>query len=71
MAFHPCQDVCKRLWLEVVLVKRWRRGALVQPLDMAGVTEQMVLQRVTAVAVFIVELQTTVLGEAKMSETTK
>lgn len=62
MAFHPRHEVCKRLWLEVVLVKCWGRGALLQPLDMAGVTEQVVLQRVAAVTVFIIELQTAVLA---------
>lgn len=54
-----------RLRLEV-LVKRRGRGAFVQPLDVAGVTEQAVLQRVAAVAVLVIQLQTTVLGEARM-----
>lgn len=57
----PCRDVCKWLWLEVVLMKGCGRGSLLQPLHVAGVTEQVVLQRITAVAIFIIELQTTVL----------
>lgn len=62
LAPHPCQEVCKTLQLEVVLVQCCRRGAFLQSLDMAGVTEQVVFQGVAAVTVFIIELQTTVLG---------
>lgn len=62
----PPPRVGKRLRLEV-LVKRRGGGVFVQPLDVAGVTEQVVLQRVAAVAVFVIQLQTTVLGEARMS----
>lgn len=62
----PAPRVGKRLRLEV-LGKRQGRGAFVQPLDMAGVAEQVVLQRVAAVAVLVIQLQTTVLGEASMA----
>ncbi|KAL0599762.1 UPF0764 protein C16orf89 [Plecturocebus cupreus] len=62
---HPCRDACRRLWLEVVLGKGCGRGPLLQPLHVAGVTEQVILQRVTAVAVFIIELQPTVLGRGR------
>lgn len=50
-----------------MLVKRRGRGASVQPPDVAGVAEQVVLQRVAAVAVLVIQLQTAVLGEARMS----
>lgn len=56
------RQVRERLQLEARLVKSCRRGALLQPLDMAGVTEQVVLQRVAAVTVFVIELQTAVLA---------
>lgn len=49
------------LWLEVVLVEGCGRGPFLQSLDMAGVTEQVVLQWEAAVAILIIELQTTVL----------
>lgn len=54
----PCPrcEVCRRLWLEVVLVKGCGGGALLQPLDVAGVTEQVILQGVAAVTIFIIEL---------------
>lgn len=67
LASHPGPEVGERLWLEVELVKGCGRGAFLQPLDMAGLTEQVVLQGVAAVAVFVIELQATVLGEAKGS----
>lgn len=59
------RQVRERLQLEARLVKSRRRGALLQPLDVAGVTEQVVLQRVAAVTVFVIELQTAVLGGGK------
>lgn len=62
MSCHLPREVWERLQLEAVLVKSCRRGALLQSLDMAGVTEQVVLQGVAAVAVFIIELQTAVLA---------
>ena len=55
------REICGRLWLEVVLAKGCGRRALLQPLDMAGVAEQVVLQRVASVTVFIIELQAAVL----------
>lgn len=45
----------------MVLAKGCGRGALLQPLDVAGVAEQVVLQGVASVAVFIIELQAAVL----------
>ena len=65
LSSHP--EVRTRRWLEVVLGGGCGRGASLQPPDVAGLTEQTVLQRVAAVAIFIVELQATVLGEEKMS----
>lgn len=62
LAPRPHQAFREGLWLEVVLVEGCRRGAFLQPLDVAGVTEQVVLQWVAAVTIFIIELQTTVLG---------
>ena len=55
------REICGRLWLEVVLAKGCGRGALLQPLDMAGVAKQVVLQRVASVTIFIIELQAAVL----------
>lgn len=40
----------------MVLVKGCGGGALLQPLDVAGVTEQVILQGVAAVTIFIIEL---------------
>lgn len=51
----------------MVLVRGCGRGPFLQPLHVAGLAEQAVLQRVAAVAVFVVELQATVLGEAEVS----
>lgn len=59
---EPRCEVREQLWLEVVLVEGCGRGARLQPLDVAGVTEQAVLQGVAAVPVFIIELHTTVLA---------
>lgn len=41
---------------------------MLQSLDMAGVTEQVVLQGIAAVTVFIIELQTAVLGGGKKAQ---
>jgi len=61
MSCHLPREAWEQLQLEAVLVKSCRRGALLQSLDMAGVTEQVVLQGIAAVTVFIIELQTAVL----------
>jgi hypothetical protein len=58
-----CAALAELCDLEVVLVEGCGRRAFVQPLDMAGMAEQVVFQRVAAVTIFIIELQTTVLGE--------
>jgi hypothetical protein len=56
-----CAALAELCDLEVVLVEGCGRRAFVQPLDMAGMAEQVVFQRVAAVTIFIIELQTTVL----------
>lgn len=54
-----------------MLVKRRGRGASVQPPDVAGVAEQVVLQRVAAVAVLVIQLQTAVLVRQECPAVTK
>lgn len=71
LASLPCPKVCKRLWLEVVLGEGCGRGAFLQPLDVAGLAKQVVLQGVAAAAVLVIELQTAVLGKVKMSSGSK
>lgn len=61
LSFAPWLEVR----LEVVLVQGCGRGAFLQPLDVAGLAEETVLQGVAAVAILVVELQAAVLGRGR------